>query len=585
MEGEDQQESVETCMALLKGSEYVVTNVVQAVRIVTSRNAVSGAVVVSEQPVCGATSGNPDEQEANGLKLHDRIVAALQGHEDAECVVLEPGENPVEAVDDFQPVLSLLATAAEGRHCGIHAAYRVENPQEQACTIADQVLAHGRPVVLISDIEANSTLISLIVAQVRGLHARLRRRAIPTVVVPDEWDLVSAASYDPDPMQVPAGETGVAPLQYDVEIMGPQKRLLYITGGQGIAPVLWAINGEAPVSRGLVRLFSDIAPIPHDREASRVAEIMEMASHHGIGLDSGQARRIAGYTRDPSELAGAFRRAGMSKSVADLDASCRAIMNGSRLGPTVPTSTDEKFDIRLVSVKLKDINPTTGEMTRENTLEGALRQFVAKKNRPISVLLYGPSGTSKSALARHMADRMDMEVLEVRPSQIFGKWVGDAERALAKAFDDAQAKRRFLLLDEVDSFLSRRELSATSWEKSLVNEFLTQMQRHPLPMACTTNFVEKIDPAAIRRFMFKIESEPLDLPRSRLAWTSILGLADAECPADEDLDGLTVSDFAIVANKMAILEIDSALYARSALREERATRGEAQASKIGFLAR
>ena len=42
-----------------------------------------------------------------------------------------------------------------------------------------------------------------------------------------------------------------------------------------------------------------------------------------------------------------------------------------------------------------------------------------------------------------------------------------------------------------------------------MNEMLTWMESHPLPFACTTNFGEHLDPATVRRFVFKMRLDYL----------------------------------------------------------------------------
>lgn len=587
MEGEHHRDVTLASVDLLRGEEYVSTNLVQAVSLTVGRHHRLGTPVVSEHPACrtGNDETGYETIPANALKLHDRIVLALRGRPDPEAPTLDPENAEAGPAGDYESLLGLLAAAAEGGHPGIHAAYRTPVPNQQICTIADQVLAHGRPVVLISEDEANSVLVSLVATQIRACHAQIRGRPVPTVVVPDEWELVCAQAYEPEDVAMPAGPVGVAPSQYDTDVMTAQKRLLYIAGPRTIAPVLWAISEDAPITRELVGLFSEIAALPHDDGATRVAQVTEMAAAHKLVIDAGLAQRIAAYAPDPNELAGAFRRAAITGRAEDLESACRSVMAGAGLGRSLPSAKPDDFDIRLVSTKITYIDPETGAITRENTLESVLAQFVAKKHRPIRMLFHGDPGTSKTSLAKYIASRMGMELAEIKPSHILGKWVGESEKNIAEAFAKARARRQFLLFDEVDSFLTSRAEAKNGWERTSVNEMLTQMQAHSLPMGCTTNFIDRIDKAAIRRFPFRIEAEALNLERARLAWVSILKLPAEHCPNDDTLAGLTVSDFALVAEKMNILEITSPAYARAALGEERASREDQNRRSIGFLAR
>jgi len=66
-----------------------------------------------------------------------------------------------------------------------------------------------------------------------------------------------------------------------------------------------------------------------------------------------------------------------------------------------------------------------------------------------------------------------------------------------------------LLLDEADSFLQDRRGAQRTYEVTEVNEMLQGMERHNGIFICTTNLLDSIDQAALRRFTFKIKFMPL----------------------------------------------------------------------------
>ena len=170
--------------------------------------------------------------------------------------------------------------------------------------------------------------------------------------------------------------------------------------------------------------------------------------------------------------------------------------------------------------------------------------------KPFSICLQGPPGTGKSAYARYLAERMGMEVLHKRTSDLLSMWVGGSEQNIAEAFREALDTRSFLIFDEADSLLSDRRGAHRSWEVTQVNEMLTQMEMHPFPFACTTNYVEKIDDATLRRFLFKVT---LRYSSPEQAAGLFRAYFNMEAPAAlSSLKALTPGDFPVVRRKAEV---------------------------------
>ncbi len=207
-------------------------------------------------------------------------------------------------------------------------------------------------------------------------------------------------------------------------------------------------------------------------------------------------------------------------------------------------------------------------------------QAVACGNRALSFCLYGLPGTGKSAFARWIAGRMGMEVIEKRGSDLFGMYVGETEQNIARAFEEAADREAFLIFDEADSLLADRTGAHRSWEVSQVNEMLTWMERHPMPFACTTNLMKGLDPAALRRFLFKAEFKPMTPDQGCALFARTFGI---EAPnALRHLDLLTPGDFAVVARKACVLGANSPSYLLEALQGEVALKAGGGRVKVGF---
>ena len=81
---------------------------------------------------------------------------------------------------------------------------------------------------------------------------------------------------------------------------------------------------------------------------------------------------------------------------------------------------------------------------------------------------------------------------------------------------------------------------------------LTWMESHPLPFACTTNLVEKLDPASLRRFLVKARFGYLGPAQAASAFTRFFGLPAPAALAR--VEQLTPADFALVRRRAALLD-------------------------------
>lgn len=176
------------------------------------------------------------------------------------------------------------------------------------------------------------------------------------------------------------------------------------------------------------------------------------------------------------------------------------------------------------------------------------------------MLLHGTPGTGKTSFGKVMAERLDRPLLQKQASSILSMWVGGTEHNLREMFDEARREGGILLLDEADSFLRDRSSAGARWEATQTNELLTQMEAFEGIFMCTTNRVDDLDPAALRRFDLKIEFRPLrENQRLELVGRccAVLGIEFDSATAGMDgnlrrLDGLTPGDAATALRRLVI---------------------------------
>ena len=92
------------------------------------------------------------------------------------------------------------------------------------------------------------------------------------------------------------------------------------------------------------------------------------------------------------------------------------------------------------------------------------------------VLLYGPPGCGKTMLAKAIASECQAEFISVDISDILNMYVGESEANLREIFETARAnKPSVLFFDELDALAISRSKSRSDHTRTLVNEFLAQL--------------------------------------------------------------------------------------------------------------
>jgi hypothetical protein len=176
-----------------------------------------------------------------------------------------------------------------------------------------------------------------------------------------------------------------------------------------------------------------------------------------------------------------------------------------------------------------------------------------------TLCFHGAPGSGKSALAVHIAQALAQPLHIRQASDLMSKYVGETEQNMAAMFAEAERAGAVLLLDEADSFLQDRRGAQRHYEVSEVNEMLQGMERFRGVFICTTNLMDQLDAAALRRFAFKVQFLPLRREQREAMFIAeaLHGDAQALAPAWRErlaqLDQLCLGDFAAVQRQAQIL--------------------------------
>ncbi len=320
-------------------------------------------------------------------------------------------------------------------------------------------------------------------------------------------------------------------------------------------PALWVSN-HAEIDPAFLRRFSDSLhfPVPPLPVRARIVR-----RHLGdLVSDDAWVNRIAACdSLSPAQLEQAARLAHAVDGQPPDET--RAIVEGALVrsarlfGQTLPPreADPQGYDLRFLNT---DVDPAR--------LVEALRRRARG-----TFCFYGPSGTGKSAFGRHLARELGLPLVVRRASDLLNMYVGETEKNIAAMFEEADRQRAVLLLDEADGFLYDRRLAERSWELTRTNEFLTRMESFDGIFICTTNLMERLDPATLRRFDFKVRFDYLR-PDQReamfLAFLRSAGVLDGnaagelpeavvcQLPRVRRLERLTPGDFAVALRQVSL---------------------------------
>lgn len=307
-------------------------------------------------------------------------------------------------------------------------------------------------------------------------------------------------------------------------------------------PVIWTSNAIGNIDPAILRRMSFVLRFDPPAGKGAMAMIDRIAQEEELALPPGFIALADAAPETASVTRVAARVGQLSGEPEDAMIAARALVGALR-GGRVVREAEGVVDLDLYEA--------------DRDMAGLVAAMAARDApADVSLLLTGPPGTGKTELAAHLARAMERPLIVKRASDLLSKWVGETEANIAEAFAEAERREGLLLFDEADSILFDRSTAKASWEVTQVNELLTWLDRHPLPVVAATNHKGRLDPAALRRFVFKLELGPLSCARAAQAFERFFGFP---APADLiEVAGLTPGDFAVVRRQLRFGKVDPA---------------------------
>lgn len=128
---------------------------------------------------------------------------------------------------------------------------------------------------------------------------------------------------------------------------------------------------------------------------------------------------------------------------------------------------------------------------------------------PRGILLVGPSGTGKTAMARALSGEKQLPLIAIDGPQLYSKWLGESERALREVFKKARrAAPCILFFDTIDALAPK--FGADHFSADVNQRILSQLLREidnlhdvkGVVLLAATNRPERIEPALLRSGRF-----------------------------------------------------------------------------------
>lgn len=139
----------------------------------------------------------------------------------------------------------------------------------------------------------------------------------------------------------------------------------------------------------------------------------------------------------------------------------------------------------------------------------------------LSLNFVGSSGTGKTLAAHNFASKLNKKIIEVSYADVVSKYFGEAAKNLSALFAYAQNNDAVLFIDEAETLLSKRNISANDGADHAVNSMRSQLllllQNTPIISIFASNLVEGYDPAFLTR-LTTIHFPKPDEIISKLIW-------------------------------------------------------------------
>jgi SpoVK/Ycf46/Vps4 family AAA+-type ATPase len=251
-----------------------------------------------------------------------------------------------------------------------------------------------------------------------------------------------------------------------------------------------------------------------------------------LRLDTDKVRNYTAFLADKLESAGeATSATRLRKMLEETDRQLRPA--GISSNRALPVDSESRFSL-VERVNLRGLHDQPMVLPEEAW--EVVHEFVsvAKSSALIeaegtlsslSLLLYGPPGSGKSHLARHIARDLGIELFVARLDGLISSYLGSTSKNIRALFEFAAKQPCVLFLDEFDALAKVRGDAQELGElKRVVNSFIQNLDNlgpHCIVIAAT-NHDELLDAAVWRRFSYRLKLDYPSAPLRQQMWSSLV---------------------------------------------------------------
>lgn len=317
----------------------------------------------------------------------------------------------------------------------------------------------------------------------------------------------------------------------------------------------------------ILRIHTRAMPLAADVDLQQIAEL----SHSFVGADLEALVQEVGMTALRRFLSAAPLGADGTTDVSTLQVTREDFLAG--LKDVEPSATREFFIEKSETSfealgGLDQVKRLLEAVVEHSHIHAEVYEQVGLQP-PRGILLTGPAGTGKTAMARALSGEKQIPLIAIDGPQLYSKWLGDSERALREVFKKARrAAPCILFFDTIDALAPKAasEQLATDVYQRILSQLLREIDNlrdvKGVILLAATDRAERVEPALLRsgRFDYIL---PFSLPDAADR-AAILKLCCRRVPLDSDVDfdelaaqteGMTGADIESLCKKATLSAI------------------------------